>query len=116
MSMKTFMIERGQIIIADNSWNGGVYDEQELMKAFAESMKGLRKVSNLSMTALGKEIGVSQQTLSTYENCTRVPSVMQAINIAAYFGFTIEDMILSGLDMREISVEDEFEIRNKSKM
>lgn len=107
--MKMFMVERGKIVIADNDRHLPVYGGQELVRAFAESMKGLRKVSNLSMTALGKEIGVSQQTLLTYENCKRVPSLLQALTIAAFFGFTVEDMILSGLDMREVRVEDEFE-------
>ena len=110
--MKTYFIERGQILIARDNNNNGAFDEHENMKAFADSMKGLRKISKLSLTQLGKKIGMSQQTLSTYENCKRVPSLLQALTIAAFFGFTVEDMILSGLDMREICVEDEYEMDN----
>ena len=106
--MRTYTIERGQILIA-NDEAVEVVNEQELMQAFANSLKALRQVCNLSITGLGEKLDISQQTLSTYENCTRVPSLLQAMYIAAYFGFTVEDMILSGLDMRTLSVEEEYE-------
>ena len=109
--MRSYVIERGQILIA-NDETAEVVGEQELMHAFASSLKALRQACNLSITGLGEKLDMSQQTLSTYENCTLVPSLLQAVYIAAYFGFTVEDMILSGLDMRQISVEEEYTLNH----
>ena len=48
------MVERGKIVIADNNRHMAVYGGQELMRAFAKSMRGLRKYDNFIALAKKK--------------------------------------------------------------
>lgn len=108
--MRAYLISNNEILLADsNSDRADVFSESEIINAFAKSLNELRQASGLSLVQLGKEIDMPNQTLSAYERCTRVPSFMQALTITSFFGFTIEDFILSGLDLRILSVAEEYE-------
>jgi len=56
------------------------------MKVFADKLKALRKLNNLSLTQLAKELKISVKTLRRYENNyhTRT-SVKIVITVAIYF-------------------------------
>lgn len=89
------------IVIKTGPGEGELVDDIRLMTAFAMSLKKLRKARGLSLVALGKNTGIPNQTLSTYENGKRIPSITQAFRIVNYFGYTIEDFIMNGLGLME---------------
>ena len=78
-------------------------NEEMISRAFANSLLELRKHCGLSLIKLAEELGIPNQTLSSYETQKRTPSFVQAIKIASYFGFAVEEFILYGL---EESTED----------
>ena len=55
------------------------------MKTFCERFKDLRKESKLSTTDLGKILGVSNSTITRWENGNIIPSIEHLYNIAVYF-------------------------------
>ena len=60
----------------------------------------LRKEKGLSQVELSKELGISQQSISKYENGTREPDNKTLINIANYFNVTT-DYLLGTSDIKE---------------
>ena len=100
----------GDIIIKTSPGEGELVDDIRLMTAFAMSLKKLRKARGLSLVALGKNTGIPNQTLSTYENGKRIPSITQAFRIVNYFGYTIEDFIMNGLGLLEPDLLERDEI------
>ena len=100
----------GDIIIKTGPGEGELVDDIRLMTAFAMSLKKLRKARGLSLVALGKNTGIPNQTLSTYENGKRIPSITQAFRIVNYFGYTIEDFIMNGLGLLEPDLLERDEI------
>ena len=91
----------------------GNLSEAELFYAFAESLAELRKYCGLSLMTLSEKVEIPNQTLSSYENKTRTPSVIQAIKISAYFGLTIEEFILCGLNQCSFDITELYEQRKK---
>ena len=89
------------------------FSDEQLFSAFCDSFKELRKYCNLSLIKLGEKIDIPNQTLSTYENKTRTPSILQAIKITAYFGLTVEEFILCGLEKLPYDIIELYERRNK---
>lgn len=85
-------------------------DDIRLMTAFAMSLKKLRKARGLTLVTLAKKTGIPNQTLSTYENGKRIPSIIQAFRIVHYFGYTIEDFIMNGLGLLEPDLLERDEI------
>ena len=71
-------------------------NEEMIIQAFASSLLELRKHCGLSLIKLSEELGIPNQTLSSYETQKRTPSFVQAVKIASYFGFTVEEFILYG--------------------
>lgn len=55
------------------------------MKIFAERLKELRTEARLSITQLGREIGVTATTISRWERDNREPSLANAKEIAKFF-------------------------------
>ncbi len=58
------------------------------------NIRVLRAMKNVSQKELAKAIGVSQQTISTAENTSRM-SLTTAKKIADYFGVGIDDIFLN---------------------
>ncbi|MDD5022405.1 MAG: helix-turn-helix domain-containing protein [Endomicrobiaceae bacterium] len=65
-------------------------DKKITLEIFGRRLKKLREQHNLSTKVLGEIVGVSDATISRYENGKRDPDLMAAYNIAEYFGVTVE--------------------------
>ena len=91
----------------------GAVDEKQALKIFADTLRELRRHCGLSLVELSKAVDIPNQTLSSYENATHIPSILQAIKIASYFQLTVEEMIACGLDEYPQDCIELFESRNK---
>lgn len=63
------------------------------MQIFCERFKDLRKENRLSTIDLGKELGVSNSTITRWENGVIVPSIDNLFNIAKYFKVSADFLI-----------------------
>ena len=63
------------------------------MKNRIEEMRSSRGIRQDELAA---ELGVSRQTISSFENGRYNPSIMLAHRIAEYFGMTIEEIFIFG--------------------
>ena len=63
------------------------------MKTFCERFKELRKDNNLSTTALGKILNVSDSTITRWENGDMLPSILHLYNIAKFFKVSSDFLI-----------------------
>ena len=62
---------------------------------FGEKLKSLREQNNLTQSAVAKALGVTQRTISYYENNNVVPNDPTALNkLAALFGITLDELLL----------------------
>jgi putative transcriptional regulator len=55
-------------------------------------VRELRKAKGMSQEQLGKELGVSRQTINAVEQERYTPSLPLAIDIAHFFGQTVEEI------------------------
>ena len=60
------------------------------LTVFAKRVKELRIYNRLSTRALGKEIDISNATISRYENGKRDPGLVFTYKIAKYFNVSVE--------------------------
>ena len=111
--MQAYKVENDEILIVnEETGEPSFFSEKDIGEAFAKSLREIRKAAGLTLVQLGEIIGMPNQTLSAYERNIRVPSITQALNITAYFGFTIEDFITSGLGLRNLDIVEEYELSN----
>ncbi|MBR1497442.1 MAG: helix-turn-helix transcriptional regulator [Oscillospiraceae bacterium] len=54
----------------------------------------LRNRKGLRQEELGRELGVSRQTISSLENGRYNPSILLAHRVAVFFGMTIEEVFI----------------------
>ena len=66
------------------------------MKIFAERLKELRVEKGLSTIELGKAIGISDATISRWENNLREPIFENVVRVAKFFGVSTD--YLAGLE------------------
>lgn len=71
--------------------------EIEYGNDFANNLKMLRKVNNLTQEQLAKNIGVAAVTIITYENRRRNPNGINLCKLARYFG--VDAISLLGTDI-----------------
>lgn len=101
----------GKSIVWANDKNGSetaVFNEDEIMKAFADTLKEMRAAAKLSSTEMAKCLDIAQSTLSTYETNARTPLLPQAIRICAFFDCSVEDFIAHGLGIGAFDIVDRF--------
>ena len=72
------------------------------MANFAERIRELRRKQGMTQLALGKIIGVGQDTISIYESGKHYPEVRNLIILADYFGVST-DYLLGRTDNPEIN-------------
>ena len=89
----------------------GAIEEKQAFSIFADNLRELRSHCRLSLMELASELEIPNQTLSSYENKTHVPSMIQAIKIATYFHLTVEEMIACGFDEYPHDVTELYEMR-----
>lgn len=58
-----------------------------------KGLKEMRKEKKLTIRALAKILGVTQQTIYNYERGARFPSKAMLVKIANYFGCTIDSVM-----------------------
>ena len=63
------------------------------MNQIAKNLRELRDKSGLSLRALAEVIGLSHNTLATYERNDVVPTVNNAIKICEYFKVPVEYLL-----------------------
>ncbi len=82
------------------------------MFMLSENIRLLRQAKGLSQVDLSKELGVTKQCVSNWENDNVVPSIEMLIKIAEYFGVTTDYLLgrteavcvdVSGLTKNQIS-------------
>ena len=88
-------------------------DEKQLLAIFAENLRELRTHCGFSLVELSGCLDIPNQTLSSYENKTHTPSMIQAIKIASYFGLSIEEFILCGFDDYAYDIVEVYEKNRK---
>ena len=90
----------------NNPYAGREFDENDLYKAFAYTLKILREHKKLTLKKLGEAIEMPPQTINRYENGENIPTIIQALKIADFFNITIELFILMGI----IAIEENADI------
>ena len=60
---------------------------------FGDKIKTLRQSYNLSQVQLAKELKVSKQTVSNWENNNILPSIEMLISIAKYFSVSTDFLL-----------------------
>ncbi len=63
----------------------------------AQNLKYLREQKGLNQADLAKVLGVKQPTVGNWEVGKREPGLSVLAHIAAYFGVTLDDMVLKDL-------------------
>ena len=57
-------------------------------------LEEIRKARGLRQEELARELSVSRQPISSWENGRNNPSILLAFKIARYFGLTIEEIFI----------------------
>ncbi len=73
-------------------FNGFEYDENHKID-FANQLRRLRKLHNVSCAKLAKAIGVSKCTIVNYENYNNRPTVETACRLAVFFGVSLDELV-----------------------
>lgn len=68
-----------------------------IIRMFGNNLSLLRKEKNMEQKTLAKVLGVSQQTISRWENNVVEPDIKSLIKIADYFDVTT-DYLLGRID------------------
>lgn len=71
---------------------------------FCERFKELREARGLSQVQLGRNLGLSKQTISNWENSNISPSIDTIVSIADYFNVST-DYLLGRDEKRYIEVK-----------
>ena len=71
------------------------------MANFSERIKELRHKNKLSQEALGKILGLRQDSISTYESGKNYPEVRNLLILADYFGVSL-DYLMGRTDDPEV--------------
>ena len=108
-----FFYTDNRLSLTNQKQSKGCIDEKEAFSTFAENLRELRTHCDLSLVRLSELADIPNQTLSSYENKTHIPSMIQAIKIAAYFGLTVEEFILCGFDDYPYDIVELYEKRKK---
>ena len=106
--MKKFIYTNGRLYYREG--DGGI-DEKQAFILFAEHLRELRLHCRLSLVQLAERIDIPNQTLSSYENKTHTPSIMQAMKIASFFHLTVDEFILCGFDEYPYGITELYEKR-----
>lgn len=111
--MAKFFILDNRLEYANDSMTEIIIDEKQIFSIFADNLRELRKHCKLSLIELSELVEIPNQTISSYENKTHVPSLIQAIKISAYFHLSVEEFILCGLDTYPYDIIELYEKRKK---
>jgi transcriptional regulator with XRE-family HTH domain len=63
------------------------------MYSFSDNLKTIRKKRGMSQAQLADKLGISQRSVSHYEENTRYPTIDKVYDIARALDVTIEELI-----------------------
>jgi transcriptional regulator with XRE-family HTH domain len=63
------------------------------MTAFSKNLKALRQAKNIGQVELAREVGVSNGTISLWENGLREPKLSNLFALARYFEVSVDYLI-----------------------
>lgn len=63
------------------------------MYRLCEALKYQRENSKLSQHQLAKLTGISQVNLSRWESGTAIPSIVNCVKLADFYGISLDDLI-----------------------
>ena len=69
---------------------------------FAFALIYLRTMKHLSQKEMSKEIGISNNKISKWENGTSLPTIFEFIKLKEFFGVTYEDLYFAKFDIQEV--------------
>lgn len=69
------------------------------IKTFGDYLRFVRRLKKISLRDLEKATGISNAALSQMENNHTSPSLNNAITLAKYFGFSLDE--IAGLETEE---------------
>jgi transcriptional regulator with XRE-family HTH domain len=73
------------------------------MSTFGNNIKKIRKTKNLSQAAFAELFNLKRATLGAYEENRSLPKLDTVINIANYFGITIDSLLTKEITVNELS-------------
>ena len=111
--MMKFYHADNRLMIANEQTTEPRVDEKQVLAIFAENLRELRVHCGFSLVGLSEYLDIPNQTLSSYENKTHTPSMIQAIKIAAFFGVSVEEFVLCGFDSYPYDIIELYEGRKK---
>ncbi len=63
------------------------------MKNYGEAIKEQRVVRGLTLKQLEKETGITNASLSRWENGKMIPSIDCCVKLADFYGITVDELI-----------------------
>ena len=63
------------------------------MNEIGKKLKELRNIANISLRDLAEAVGISHNTLATYERNDVVPTIYNAVKICEYFEVPVEYLV-----------------------
>jgi transcriptional regulator with XRE-family HTH domain len=85
---------------------------------FSEQIKKIRTNNKITQQQMADKLGISRQAISNWENDRNLPDIEMLITIAQVFNITLDELILGGIDMNNMTeklIKDGSE-NNKIKM
>lgn len=67
---------------------------------FAQKLKQLRYSNNMTMTELGKQIGITKQAISKLESGQTEPTLYTVVKIANYFNCSLDDLVFGEISIK----------------
>lgn len=77
-----------------------------MANTLGENIKRLRKQHHINQAVLASELNIGRQTISAYECGITLPDIFALIQIADYFGVTLDE--LTGREALVIEGEEEW--------
>ena len=111
--MVKFLQTDNRLVYANENNKQETIDEKQAFCLFAENLREIRAHCHLTLMQLAEFLEIPNQTLSSYENKTHTPSMIQALKIAAFFNLTIEEFILCGIDGYPYDIIELYEKRKR---
>ena len=75
----------------------------------AETLRLLRIQKGLTQEALSKELNISRQVYSYYENGKRLPDLITACMLADYYHISLDKLVITGLRPKPVPPDKLFE-------
>lgn len=111
--MVRFLQNDNRLAYANENNQQETIDEKQVFCIFAENLREVRTHCRLTLMQLAELVDIPNQTLSSYENKTHTPSMIQAVKIAAFFNLTVEEFILCGMDNYPYDIIELYEKRKR---